>query len=101
MTLSASGFAPGASLQISVDRPDGGVEHYPLTAGSDGSASYTFTNTGQAPPLGTYHVTVTDLATGASGSASVTVEPYNASTGSSTNGSTATSSGTSTGGTVT
>jgi hypothetical protein len=39
VTLGASGFAPGASLQITVNRPDGVVEHYPLTAGGDGSAT--------------------------------------------------------------
>jgi hypothetical protein len=27
VTLTASGFAPGASLQITINRPDGVVEH--------------------------------------------------------------------------
>jgi hypothetical protein len=73
VTLSASGFAAGASLQITVHRPDGVVEHLPLTAGGDGSATYTFSNGGGTSPLGTYNVTVTDLATGASGSGSIEV----------------------------
>jgi hypothetical protein len=73
VTLSASGFAPGASLQITVNRPDGGTDHFPLTAGADGSATFTFPNSGGNGPLGTYNVTVTDLATGASGSASIDV----------------------------
>ncbi len=73
VTLSASGFAPGASLQITVNRPDGVVEHYPVTAGGDGSASYTFSNAAGNAPLGTYNVTVTNPATAASGSASIDV----------------------------
>lgn len=75
VTLSASGFAPGAQLQITVSRPDGVVEHYPVTAGGDGSATYTFSNAAGNAPLGTYNVTVTDTATGASGSGSVDVVP--------------------------
>jgi hypothetical protein len=72
-TLTASGFAPGASLQITVNRPDGVVEHYPLSAGSDGTGAYTFSNAAGNAPLGTYNVTVANLATGAQASASVTV----------------------------
>jgi hypothetical protein len=75
VTLSASGFTAGASLQITVNRPDGVVEHYPLTAGGDGSATYTFSNAAGNAPVGTYNVTVTDIATGASGSASIEVVP--------------------------
>ncbi|MHB8692493.1 MAG: DUF6777 domain-containing protein [Solirubrobacteraceae bacterium] len=96
VTLSASGFAPGASLQITVNRPDGVVEHYPLTAGGDGSASYTFSNAAGNAPLGTYNVTVTDLATGASGSASVDVVSSPSNSGTSTS---STSPGTTTSGT--
>lgn len=73
VTLSASGFAPGASLDITVNRPDGVVEHYPLTAGADGTATYTFSNAAGNAPLGTYNVTVTNSATGASASGSVDV----------------------------
>jgi hypothetical protein len=72
-TLTASGFAPGASLQITVNRPDGVVEHYPLSAGSDGTGAYKFSNAAGNAPLGTYNVTVANLATGAQASASVTV----------------------------
>ena len=73
VTLSASGFAPGASLDITVNRPDGVVEHYPLTAGADGSGTYTFSNAAGNAPLGTYNVTVTNPTTGASASGSVDV----------------------------
>ena len=73
VTLTASGFAPGASLQITVNRPDGVVEHYPLSAGSDGTGTYTFSNAAGNAPLGTYSVTVANLATGAQASGSVTV----------------------------
>jgi hypothetical protein len=103
VTLSASGFAPGASLQITVNRPDGVVEHYPLTAGGDGSATYTFSNAAGNAPLGTYNVTVTDLATGASGSASIDVVPPPSNSGTSPSGTSpgttpgTTPSGTSTG----
>jgi hypothetical protein len=75
VTLSGSGFAPGASLTITVNRPDGVVEHYPTTAGGDGSASYTFSNAAGNSPLGTYHVTMSNPATGAQASSSVTVLP--------------------------
>ena len=44
VTLNASGFTPGASLQITVNRSDGVVEHYPLSAGSDGTGTYSFSN---------------------------------------------------------
>ncbi|MGZ6670067.1 MAG: hypothetical protein ACXVH3_36010 [Solirubrobacteraceae bacterium] len=37
VTLTASGFAPRATLEITVNRPDGVVEHYPLTAGAGGT----------------------------------------------------------------
>jgi hypothetical protein len=73
VTLSASGFAPGANLQITVNRPDGVVEHYPLKAGGDGTATYSFTNAGANAPLGTYNVTVANTATSAQASASTTV----------------------------
>jgi hypothetical protein len=87
VTLSASGFAPGAALQITVNRPDGVVEHYPVTAGGDGSATYTFSNAAGNAPLGTYNVTVTDSATGASGSASVDVVAPTSNSGTSPSGS--------------
>jgi hypothetical protein len=82
VTLTASGFAPGATLQITVNRPDGVVEHYPLSAGSGGSGTYTFSNAGANAPLGTYNVTVTNTATSAqaSGSVAVVAPPSNTST---------------------
>ena len=73
VTLTASGFAPGASLQITVSRPDGVVEHYPLSAGSDGSGTYTFSNAAGNAPLGTYNLTVTNPASGANASGSIEV----------------------------
>jgi hypothetical protein len=73
VSLTASGFAPGASLQITVNRPDGVVEHYPTTAGSNGVGTYTFSNAAGNAPLGTYNVTVANLATGASASGSIDV----------------------------
>jgi hypothetical protein len=88
VTLSVSGFTPGASLQITVSRPDGVVEHYPLTAGSDGSATYTFSNAAGNAPLGTYNVTVTNLTSGASGSGSVLVQPPPTSSSGNPNGTT-------------
>ncbi len=73
VTLTASGFAPNATLQITVNRPDGVVEHYPTSTGADGTATYTFTNAGASAPLGTYNVTVANTATGAQASSSITV----------------------------
>jgi hypothetical protein len=73
VTLTASGFAPRAALQITVNRPDGVAEHYPLSAASDGTATYTFSNAAGNAPLGTYKVTVTNLATGAQAASSVDV----------------------------
>jgi hypothetical protein len=74
VTLSGSGFAPGANLSIAVRRPDGGSNSFSTTAGGDGSVSFTFPAAGNSP-TGTYSVTVTDLATGASASGSVDVRP--------------------------
>jgi hypothetical protein len=73
VTVTASGFAPAAPLQMTVNRPDGVVEHYPLSARSDGSATYTFSNAAGNGPLGTYNVTVLNPATGASAADSVDV----------------------------
>jgi hypothetical protein len=85
VTLTASGFAAGASLQITVNRPDGVVEHYPLSVGSDGSGTYTFSNAAGNAPLGTYSITVTNLATSAQASGSIdVVAPQTSSASSST-----------------
>jgi hypothetical protein len=86
VTLTASGFAPGASLQITVTRPDGVVEHFPTSAGGDGTASYTFPNAAGNAPLGTYNVTVTNPATSAHAAGSIEVLPRSA--GASSTGST-------------
>jgi hypothetical protein len=72
--LSASGFNPGSSLDVTLTRPDGVVEHYSISIGGDGSGSYTYTNTGTAV-TGTYNATVTNPATGAQAHASVQVAP--------------------------
>lgn len=80
VTLSASGFQPGATLDIKVDRPDGVTEHYSTTADSSGNGSYTFSNAGGSI-LGTYTVTVTNTATGASASTSIQVLPAGGNTG--------------------
>jgi hypothetical protein len=94
VTLSASGFAPNASLQITVNRPDGVVEHDPYTADGSGRATYTFSNAAATAPLGTYNVTVADTATGASGSASIdVVAPSSSSSGNSGGGGTPTTPG--------
>jgi hypothetical protein len=80
VTLTASGFAPGASLQITVNRPDGAIEHYPLSAGADGTGTYTFSNAAGNAPLGTYSVTVTNLATSVQASGSIEVVAASTST---------------------
>src|SRR4051812_47852014 len=73
-TLSVSGFRPGASVDVTLVRPDGHVEHYPISIGGDGGGSYTFTNT-QGVITGTYNATATNPATGATAHASVQVLP--------------------------
>lgn len=73
VTLSASGFAPNASLDITVNRPDGNVDHFQTSAQADGTASYVFSNAAGNSPLGTYNVTVTNPASGANASASIDV----------------------------
>ena len=90
VTLSAAGFAPYASLQITVNRPDGVVEHYSVTADISGAAQYSFSNAAGNAPVGAYNVTVTDLATGASGSASIDVVAPPSSSGAGPNGPTTT-----------
>jgi hypothetical protein len=74
VTLLASGFRAGSSLDVTLTRPDGQVEHYTINVGSGGSGSYFFTNT-QGVVTGTYRAVVTNRATGASASAAVQVDP--------------------------
>jgi hypothetical protein len=76
-TLMASGFRPGASLSVTLTRPDGVVEHYPISVGSDGTGSYTFTHTAGVV-TGTYNATVVNPATGAQAQASAQVLPAGA-----------------------
>lgn len=87
VTLSGSGFAPGASVAIKVVRPDGNVDNFgPVTADSSGAASFTFPSTGGGTLTGTFQVTATNTASGASASSSVDVVPAATSTGSSSSG---------------
>src|SRR5439155_24645019 len=72
--LGGSGFNPGANLDVTLTRPDGVMEHYSISAGRDGSGSYTFTNTSTVL-TGTYNATVSNPATGAQAQASVQVAP--------------------------
>jgi hypothetical protein len=78
-TLSASGFAPAAHVDVTLTRPDGAVEHYTISIGSDGTGTYTFTNTSNVI-TGTYSATLANAATGAQAQASVDVLPASAQT---------------------
>jgi hypothetical protein len=73
-TLAVSGFRPGSQVDVTLVRPDGHVEHYPIAIGGDGGGSHTFTNTSTVI-TGTYNATVTNTATGAQAHASVQVLP--------------------------
>ena len=59
---------------MTLTRPDGVVEHYSISAGGDGTSTYTFSNTGNVV-TGTYSATVTNPSTGAQAHASVDVAP--------------------------
>ena len=78
--LSASGFAPGANVDVTLTRPDGVVEHYSISIGSDGTGSYTFSGTSNVV-TGTYSASLTNPATGAHAEASVEVQPASGNTG--------------------
>jgi hypothetical protein len=58
-TVSAQGFDPGITVQISLTRPDGVVEGYSFVTDSDGSGSYTFPNRTGDPVRGTYRAVLT------------------------------------------
>jgi hypothetical protein len=73
-TLVVGGFAPGASLELTLTRPDGGVEHYPITAESDGEGRHVFPGDPNVI-TGTYTAVVTNADTGAAAHASVQVLP--------------------------
>jgi hypothetical protein len=72
--LSASGFQPNTQLSVRLVRPDGVAEQYVIQTGDAGTGAHTFTNTASVI-TGTYSATVTNPNTGASATASVTVEP--------------------------
>ena len=72
--LTATGFRPGASLAVTLTRPDGVVEHYTIDVGANGVGSFTFGNTAGVV-TGTYNAVVTNPDTGASTGAAVTVNP--------------------------
>jgi len=75
---------PGKSLQIIVNRPDGGTDPArATTSDGQGNVSYTFPNAGGSLP-GTYQVTVTDADTNASASTSIVVLSASSDTTSST-----------------
>lgn len=69
-----SGFAPNVTLDVTLTRPDGVVEHYSIQTGSDGSGSHTFTNT-QNSITSHYSAMVSNTSTGARASTSVDVAP--------------------------
>jgi hypothetical protein len=96
-TVSVSGFRPGAQLQLTMTRPDGGQDNpISLTAGGSGSASYTYSGTSNVL-TGPYSAVIRNPATGASASASVQVNPASSSTSTSTSTSTNTITDTFTG----
>jgi hypothetical protein len=70
-TLYVTGFQSG-TMAVDLTRPDGVHENYSIEVGSDGSGHYTFPHNGD-PILGTYTAVITNPATGASASASTTV----------------------------
>jgi uncharacterized protein DUF6777 len=78
--LAVYGFRPGAHLDVTLTRPDGHVEHYPINTGGDGGGSYTFTNT-ENVITGTYSAVVTNPDTGATAHASLNVYPSGGSGG--------------------
>ena len=73
-TLVVSGFRPGATLDVTLTRPDGHVEHYSINVESDSGGKHAFTNT-EDVITGTYNATVRNPDTGATASASVQVLP--------------------------
>jgi hypothetical protein len=74
VTLNGSGFLPNKSLQITVNRPDGGTDHFSAASDAQGNVTYTFPNAGGSI-TGTYQVTVTDTDTNANASTSIDVLP--------------------------
>jgi hypothetical protein len=77
-TLSASGFASNRTLDVTLTRPDGVVERYSISTGSDGSGSHVFPGGDPNVVTGTYTAVVTDPGSGDSASASVSVSAADA-----------------------
>jgi hypothetical protein len=73
-TLVVGGFAPGANLDVTLTRPDGGVEHYSIAVESDGEGRHVFPGDPNVI-TGTYNATVTNASSGAVAHASVQVLP--------------------------
>ena len=71
-TLSASGFQPG-TVSVDLTRPDGVHESYGFEIGPGGTGSFTFPHNGD-PILGTYTAVLTNPATGATATATTTVQ---------------------------
>jgi Domain of unknown function (DUF6777) len=72
VTLSGSGYAPNIDVAITVNRPDGGTDHFSTSTDSSGNVTYVFPNAGGSI-TGTYTVTVTDPRSGANASATIDV----------------------------
>jgi hypothetical protein len=73
-TLIVSGFAPKRTLAVSLRRPDGKVESYSITTGSDGGGRRFFPAV-ENPALGTYSATITDPRSRDRATASARVDP--------------------------
>ncbi len=73
VTLSGNGFLGNKTIQITVNRPDGGTDNFQTTSDGQGNVSYTFSNAGGSA-TGTYTVTATDQDTGAHASATILVQ---------------------------
>jgi hypothetical protein len=72
-SISATGFPPNTSLTMNLTRPDGGVESYPLTTNSSGSATFAFPHVNNPLP-GTYTANISD-GHGHAASSSLNVAP--------------------------
>jgi hypothetical protein len=71
-TLAVYGFQPGARLDVTLTRPDGHVEHYPITVESDSGGQYVFPGDPNVI-TGTYTAVVRNPNTGAEAHTSVQV----------------------------
>jgi hypothetical protein len=62
-SISVSGFRPNATLNMLLQRPDGGQENYTIQTDSSGSGGFAFPHV-NSPQPGPYHAHVTDPQTG-------------------------------------